>query len=134
MPSSLNSERVLTCLPAYLWLMPLRLLPSSRNFAWCAIGLIVYTSAMVFAKHPIQGVLQLAQKNKGLVLEFSRYVHLGRGRRLSREIFHVDAGDVSTAWLATEIDNLSEGQELALQSTFASGCSSCRLALGWSFT
>jgi len=71
---------------------------------------------MVFAKHPIQGVLQLAQKNNGLVLEFSRYVHLGRGRTLSREIFHVDAGDVSTAWLATEIDNLSEGQELALHS------------------
>src|SRR5215217_4899893 len=66
-PAALTTKGCSHAYPAYLWLMPLRLLPSSRKFAWCAIGLIVYTSAMVFAKHPIQGVLQLAQKNNGLV-------------------------------------------------------------------
>jgi len=56
------------------------------------------------------------EQDPELTLEFSRYVHLGSGRTLSREIFHVNARDLDDTWLAEEIRGLAETQELALHS------------------
>src|SRR6266403_3100174 len=73
--------------------------------------------AMVFERHPSHGLRHfLLQQHTELVLEFSRYVHLGQGRTLSRETFRVDAEDVDAAWLVEEIHCLSQRQELALHS------------------
>ena len=72
---------------------------------------------MVSERHPIHGLRHfLLQQHTELVLEFSRYVHLGQGRTLSRETFRVEAEDVDDAWLAEEIHSLSQSQELALHS------------------
>jgi hypothetical protein len=72
---------------------------------------------MVPGSHPIRGLRDfLLQQHAELVLEFSRYIHLGLGQTLSREIFHVEARNVHAAWLADEICGLSAGQELALHS------------------
>lgn len=72
---------------------------------------------MIPSRHPIQRVCHfLSQQDPELVLEFSRYVHLGLGQTLSREIFHVKARNVSPAWLADEFRGLSSEQELALHS------------------
>src|SRR5437588_7190831 len=74
-------------------------------------------TAVVPERHPIHGLCHfLLQHHPKLILEFSRYVHLGLGRTLSRETFHVEAKNVGTAWLDDEIRGLSEGQELALHS------------------
>jgi hypothetical protein len=74
-------------------------------------------AAIVPGRHPIHGLHHfLAQQRLEVVLEFSRYVHLGLGKTLSRETFHVEARCVDSAWLAEEIRGLSEGQELALHS------------------
>jgi len=73
--------------------------------------------AMVPGMHPVDGLRHfLLQQSAELVLEFSKYVHIGHGRTLSREIFHVEARHVSPAWLAEEIRGLSRQQELALHS------------------
>jgi hypothetical protein len=73
--------------------------------------------AMVHGRHPIYGLRDfLLQQRAELILEFSRYVHLGLGQTLSRETFHVEARNVDAAWLGEEIRGLSEGQELALHS------------------
>src|SRR6266850_353402 len=67
--------------------------------------------------HPIHGLSRsLLAEDPELILEFSRYVHLGSGRTLSREIFHVHARDLNDTWLAEEISGLAETQELALHS------------------
>jgi len=74
-------------------------------------------TAIDFAKHPIHGlVCSLLQNNINVVLEFSRYVHLGQGRTLSRDIFHVEARNLDTEWLVNQIGSLSREQELALHS------------------
>lgn len=71
----------------------------------------------VSRRHPIHGLCRsLLKNNPELTLEFSRYVHLGSGRTLSREIFHVQARDLDDTWLAEEIRGLAETQELALHS------------------
>lgn len=73
--------------------------------------------AMVPGSHPVDGLRHfLLHQSPELVLEFSKYVHLGHGRTLSREIFQVQARNVSPAWLAEEIRSLSHEQELALHS------------------
>lgn len=73
--------------------------------------------AMVPRMHPVDGLRHfLLHQSPELVLEFSRYIHLGLGRTLSREIFEVEARNVSPAWLAEEIRGLSPQQELALHS------------------
>jgi len=70
------------------------------------------------ARHPIQALRQfLSQQQPRLTLEFSRYIHLGLGRTLSRETFHVEGSLIDDAWFANELDRLSQGQELALHST-----------------
>src|ERR1700730_15179365 len=78
-------------------------------------------TSLVPERHPMHGLRdfllqQQQQQQAELILEFSRYVHLGLGRTLSRETFHVEARNVHAAWLADEICGLSEGQELALHS------------------
>jgi hypothetical protein len=74
-------------------------------------------TASDFAKHPIQGLVRsLLQNNINVVLEFSRYIHLGQGRTLSRDIFHVEARNLDTKWLVNQIGSLSREQELALHS------------------
>ena len=86
---------------------------------------VVYTPSQMkelkqatdFAEHPIHGLVNsLLQNNVNLVLEFSRYVHLGPGRTLSRDIFHVEAANLNATWLANQICSLSQKQELALHS------------------
>jgi len=76
------------------------------------------TETMIdFAKHPLHGLVRsLLQNNINVVLEFSKYIHLGPGRTLSRDIFHVEAGNLDTEWLANQLENLSREQELALHS------------------
>jgi len=72
---------------------------------------------MVPQGHPFQGLSNsLLTNDPDLTLEFSRYVHLGPGRTLSREIFHVQARNVDDTWLADEIGRLTGAQELALHS------------------
>jgi hypothetical protein len=74
-------------------------------------------TAMVPGRHPLYDLRHiLLQHHPELILEFSRYVHLGLGRTLSRKTFSVEARNVDDAWLADEIRSLSEGQELALHS------------------
>lgn len=73
--------------------------------------------AMVPGSHPIDGLRHfLLHQSPELVLEFSKYVHLGLGQTLSREIFQVEARNVNPVWLAEEIRRLSHRQELALHS------------------
>jgi len=67
-------------------------------------------------RHPIHALLASPLHDPALTLEFSRYVHLGLGRTLSREIFHVEARSLGDAWLARAIGALSGAQELALHS------------------
>jgi hypothetical protein len=70
-----------------------------------------------FVNHPIQGLLRaFAHNNIKVVLEFSRYIHLGHGRTLSRDIFHVEAHNLDTKWLVNQIESLSREEELALHS------------------
>ena len=74
-------------------------------------------TATDFSKHPIHGLVRsLLQNNINVVLEFSRYIHLGQGRTLSRDIFHVEASNLDTEWLVNQIGSLSRKQELALHS------------------
>ncbi len=74
-------------------------------------------TATALAKHPIHGLVRsLSQINNNIVLEFSRYVHLGQGRTLSRDIFHVEADNLDAEWLVNQIGSLSRKQELALHS------------------
>lgn len=74
-------------------------------------------TAIVPQGHPIHALSEsLLEHDPELILEFSRYVHLGSGRTLSREIFHVEARELNDTWLAEEIRRLSETQELALHS------------------
>jgi len=77
---------------------------------------ITTETANDFAKHPIHGLVRSLLQNNNVVLEFSRYIHLGQGRTLSRDIFHVEAGNLGTEWLAKQIGRLSREQELALHS------------------
>jgi hypothetical protein len=73
--------------------------------------------AMVPGMHPVDGLRHfLLGQSPELVLEFSKYIHLGLGRTLSREIFEVEASHVSPVWLAEQIRDLSHQQELALHS------------------
>ena len=75
------------------------------------------TTAMIPQGHPIQGLSNsLLTHDPDLTLELSRYVHLGSGRTLSREIFHVQAKYLDDTWLAEEISRLAGAQELALHS------------------
>lgn len=74
-------------------------------------------TAMVPVRHPIHDLRHtLLQHHPELILEFSRYVHLGSGRTLSRETFHIEASNLDDAWLADEIRGLTKGQELAQHS------------------
>lgn len=73
--------------------------------------------AMDSGRHPIHGLCHfLLDQHPELLLEFSKYIHLGLGRTLSREIFQVEASNVSPAWLAEQIRGLSHQQELAFHS------------------
>lgn len=72
---------------------------------------------MVSKGHPLWGLVRgLIETNRDLNLEFSRYIHSGPGRTLSREIFQVPAKSVDVDWLELEAQRLSERQELALHS------------------
>jgi hypothetical protein len=72
---------------------------------------------MIGERHPVYALRsELLESNPELTLQFSRYIHFGPGRTLSREIFHVQAKDVDGAWLADEVQHLSDRQELALHS------------------
>ena len=72
---------------------------------------------MIGEGHPVSGLRRgLLSSYPDLTLEFSRYIHFGPGRTLSREIFHVQARDVDSGWLEDELQSLSDRQELALHS------------------
>jgi hypothetical protein len=74
-------------------------------------------TAITPRRHPVYGLCSsLLKHDSELTLEFSRYVHLGLGRTLSREIFHVQARYVDDAWLADKMCRLTGAQELALHS------------------
>lgn len=76
-----------------------------------------YKITKVPRRHPMHGLSsRLLEHYSELSLEFSRYVHLGLGRTLSREIFHVQARYLDDAWLADEMSRLTGAQELALHS------------------
>lgn len=59
---------------------------------------------------------ELLNQTGGLVLEFSRYIHLGYGRTLSREIIHVASDELNDSWLQNQLSTLIDKQELALHS------------------
>lgn len=72
---------------------------------------------MVNDGHPIYDVRAcLLASQPEMVLEFSRYVHLGYGVTKSRDTFHVKAKNLTEEWLTDQLLNLLEGQELALHS------------------
>jgi hypothetical protein len=72
---------------------------------------------MIDQGHPIHRLcLGLLDNAPELTLEFSRYIHLGYGRTLSRDIFHIKAKHINKDWLADQFFTLGEGQELALHS------------------
>lgn len=74
-------------------------------------------TTMVPRRHPMHGLSSsLLEHDSELTFEFSRYIHLGLGRTLSREIFHVQAKYLDGAWLADEMRRLTTAQELALHS------------------
>jgi hypothetical protein len=59
---------------------------------------------------------ELLSTTRGLILEFSRYVHLGYGKTLSREIIQVASDDLNDIWVQAQLANLLDRQELALHS------------------
>jgi hypothetical protein len=72
---------------------------------------------MIDKGHPIHSLrAQLLHAHPDLVLEFSRYIHLGYGKTLSREVFHATASEVTEEWLDENLSLLESEQELALHS------------------
>jgi hypothetical protein len=72
---------------------------------------------MISSGHPIyhlQSRLLAARPN--LTLEFSRYIHLGHGKTLSRNTFRVAANEITEQWLIDNLSALDPSQELALHS------------------
>jgi len=72
---------------------------------------------MNFQKHPINQLRAcLLKAHPDIILEFSRYVHLGYGKTKSRDIFNVEGKYITREWLKEQICSLTSGQELALHS------------------
>ena len=77
---------------------------------------------MITLTHPFYFLsTKLLDRNRELILEFSKYVHLGQGRTLSREIFQAEARQTNSNWLRLQFSSLNEGQELALHSRVYNG-------------
>lgn len=72
---------------------------------------------MIDRSHPLHHLRAgLLQSNPELVLEFSKYIHLGYGKTFSRDIFHIKSKHINEDWLKNQFFTLQEGQELALHS------------------
>jgi hypothetical protein len=72
---------------------------------------------MLNSNHPFYFLRnELLNQTPGLVLEFSRYIHLGFGKTLSREIIHVASDKLNDSWVENQLANLLDRQELALHS------------------
>jgi hypothetical protein len=68
--------------------------------------------------HPILLVRKLESLYGGrLALSFSRYVYLKQAIADQREVFWINARDVTNDWLISTLRTLQPGQELALNST-----------------
>jgi hypothetical protein len=77
---------------------------------------------MIDRRHPFWFLTsELLLGRPELVLEFSKYVHAGSGKTLSREIIHVAARDLSEEWLSDVMSSLRNRQELALHSRVEDG-------------
>jgi len=80
-------------------------------------GGVYFLAVMTGQGHPVYGLVHgLADRHPDLTLEFSRYIHLGPGRTLSREIVQVPAKCVDVGWVEDQTLRLSDRQELALHS------------------
>jgi hypothetical protein len=72
---------------------------------------------MSTSNHPFSFLsAKLLDQKPELVLEFSKYVHLGRGKTLSREILQAEARHIDSHWVHLQFLTLLKGQELALHS------------------
>jgi len=80
--------------------------------------------------HPIHSLrAQLLVDKPDLILEFSKYIHLGNGKTRSREIFHITASELTEQWLLENLLLLDDEQELAFHSRVEYNSNVCHIPM-----
>lgn len=74
---------------------------------------------MIPTGHPfslVHGAIASIPAGKRVALSFSKYIHIGYGKTLSREMCTVTRKNFTEAWLFNQLQSLSEKQEMAFHS------------------